>query len=72
MDNATLKIELARRILETESAELLNKLLLVFKSEQDDFAADLTDTQREEIEISRRQIKEGDTESWESIKKRLL
>jgi hypothetical protein len=72
MDTTSLKIELAKRILETESAELLEKLLQVFKNEEKDFAALLTEQEKEEIEISRRQIDDGETESWDSIKKRLL
>lgn len=72
MDTTSLKIELAKRILETESADLLEKLLQVFKNEDKDFADLLSDQEKKEIEISRRQIDNGETESWESIKKRLL
>jgi len=37
------------------------------KSDENDFWLDLTDDHKTEIEISRKQILEGDTEDWESI-----
>ena len=67
MDNQTLKIELTRLIQETESTDLLKKLLNDFKREKNDFWLELTDDQKAEIEISRKQVREGDTEDWESI-----
>lgn len=70
MDNKTLKIKLTRLILETESTELLERLLAELKSENKDFWLDLSEDQKTEIEISRKQIKNGETEEWDSIIKR--
>ncbi|MFO7845581.1 MAG: hypothetical protein R6V27_03395 [Balneolaceae bacterium] len=70
MDNKTLKIKLTRLILETESTELLERLLAELKSENKDFWLDLSEDQKTEIEISRKQIKNGETEDWDSIIKR--
>lgn len=71
MDNKTLKIELTRLILETESTELLKKLLADLKSEKRDFWLDLSEDQKTEIEISRKQVRNGETEDWDSIIKRV-
>lgn len=71
MDIQTLKIELTRLILETESTDVLKKLLTDLKKEKSDFWLDLTDDQKAEIEISRKQVQNGETEDWESIVKRV-
>ncbi|WP_103665189.1 hypothetical protein [Gracilimonas amylolytica] len=71
MDTKTLKIELTRLILETESHDLLNRILKELKKEKSDFWLDLTEEQKDEIEISRKQVKNGETEDWESIIKRV-
>lgn len=71
MDNQALKIELTRLILETESTDLLKKLLTDLKNEKRDFWSDLTEDQKAEIRISREQVKNGETEDWDSIIKRV-
>jgi hypothetical protein len=71
MDIQALKIELTQLILNTDSKDLLKKFLVEIKKENRDFAADLTDDQKKEIEISRKQVKNGETESWESIMNRI-
>ncbi len=71
MNIQSLKIELVKHILETESQELLDKILSTIKREQPDFWLELSEEQKAEIEISRKQIKNGETESWESVYKRL-
>jgi len=71
MDTKTLKIELTRLILETEDPDLLNRILKDLKKEKTDFWLDLSDDQKAEVEISREQIKKGETEDWDSIIKRV-
>jgi hypothetical protein len=71
MDTKTLKIELTRLILETENPELLNRVFNDLKKERTDFWQDLSDDQKAEVEISRKQIKNGETEDWDSIIKRV-
>ena len=71
MDTKTLKIELTRLILETEDPDLLNRILKDLKKEKADFWLDLSEDQKAEVEISREQIKKGETEDWDSIIKRV-
>ncbi len=71
MDTKTLKIELTRLILETENPDLLNRILKDLKKEKSDFWLDLSDDQKTEVEISRKQVKNGETEDWDSIIKRV-
>jgi hypothetical protein len=71
MDTKTLKIELTRLILETENPELLNRVFNDLKKERTDFWQDLSDDQKAEVEISRKQVKNGETEDWDSIIKRV-
>ena len=72
MDIQALKLELVRQILETESQELLDKVMRTLKKEEPDFWLELTDAEKQEIEISRKQIENGETESWDSVYKRLV
>jgi len=71
MDTKTLKIELTRLILETENPDLLNRILKDLQKEKTDFWLRLSDDQKAEVEISRKQVKNGETEDWESIIKRV-
>lgn len=65
------KIELAQIILNSQNEKLINKVKALIKSEEQDFWLDLTETQKEELEISRNQIKNGQVEEWQSLKKRI-
>jgi len=71
MDIKALKIELVKQILESESKELLDKIYAALKREEKDFWMDLSDDQKKEVEIGRRQVKNGETEDWESVLARL-
>ena len=71
MDTKTLKIELTRLILETDNHDLLIRILKDLKKEKTDFWLDLSDDQKAEVEISRKQVENGETEDWESIIKRV-
>ena len=71
MDTKTLKIELTRLILEIENPELLNRVFNDLKKERTDFWQDLSDDQKAEVEISRKQVKNGEIEDWDSIIKRV-
>ncbi len=72
MDIRTLKIELVKQILESESKELLDKLYSILKREDSDFWPELSADQKEEVEIGRRQVRNGETEDWEIVKERLM
>ena len=71
MDTKTLSIELIRLIREKENPDLLNRILKDLKKERTDFWLDLSDDQKAEVEISRKQVKNGETEDWDSIIKRV-
>lgn len=71
MDIQTLKIELVKQILELNSKESLDKVYAILKREEKDFWLELTDDQKIEIEIGRSQIKNGETEEWQTVLERL-
>jgi len=71
MDIQALKIELVKQILESESKELLDKIYATLKREEKDFWLELSDDQKKEVEMGRRQVKNGETEDWESVLERL-
>lgn len=72
MDLHVLKVELTKRIMEIESEDLLTKILNELIDAKNDFYDNLTEAQKMNIEKSRKQIREGDSESWEVLKKRYL
>lgn len=71
MNIQALKLELVSQILNTESRELLNTVWTMLKKEVPDFVSRLSEEDKNEIEISRKQIAKGQTESWESLYRRL-
>lgn len=71
MDIQTLKIELVKQILDSESIELLDKLYSTLKREDSDFWNELSADQKDEVEIGRRQVRNGETEDWEILRDRL-
>jgi len=54
-----------------KSTERLFSQYKVTDEERTDFWLDLSDDQKAEIEISRKQVKNGETEDWGSIIKRV-
>ena len=62
MDIQTIKSELVKGILQTNSKELLDKLYSTFKAESKevDFWNELTDAQKAEVELGLKQIKNGE------------
>ena len=71
MDIQLLKIELAKRILEIDSADVIQKLYRVLGKEDKGFWLGLTDVQKKEIELGLRQISDGETEEWSTFIKRV-
>ena len=65
MDIQSLKLELVKQILEVENMEMISKLFLTLKNEDKDFWLELTDSQKEEIELGLKQIQRGETEDWD-------
>ena len=71
LDLKSTKIELAQFILNSKNAALIQKINDFIKSESNDFWTELSDSQKQEVEISRKQILNGETENWESLRNRL-
>lgn len=71
MNIQALKLELVKKIIETESQELLDNIFKAIKKDQPDFLLELTDQEKTEIEMSRLQIQNGESESWKSVYERL-
>jgi len=71
IDLKSTKIELAQFILNSKNATLIQKINDFIKSESNDFWTELSDIQKQELEISRKQILNGETENWESLRTRL-
>lgn len=71
MDIQALKIELVKQILALESKELLDKIYTTLKKEEKDFWSALSADQKQEVEIGRKQVQNGETEDWESVLERL-
>lgn len=71
MDIQALKIELVKEILASERKELLDKIYAALTGDESDFWLELTADEREEVRISREQIRNGESEEWTDIYDRL-
>jgi len=71
MDIQTMKLELVRQILNLESRDLINTLLLTLKKENKEFQSELTDAQKREVELGLSQIEKGETEDWDGFLRRV-
>ena len=71
MDVQATKIELAQLLLNTENVSVLNKIKTILKTEKKDWWDELTDFQKEQIEIGENQIDNGEVISWEEVKKQM-
>lgn len=65
------KIKYAKAILETEDEALLARIGSLLKNETTDFWDELTPEQKADIELGIQQIKDGNSISWEDLKKKL-
>ena len=66
-----MKLELVRQILNLESRDLINTLLLTLKKENKEFQSELTDAQKREVELGLSQIEKGETEDWDGFLRRV-
>ena len=72
MDIQATKIELAQLLLNTDDISVLNKIKSIFKTEKKDWSHDLTNFQKEQIEIGEKEIANGEVVSWDDVKKQML
>ena len=71
MDIQASKIELAKLILSIENPALLKKISSFLKKETNDFALELTDIEKQEIEIATKLIDEGQSISFDDFLKKV-
>ena len=73
MDIQSIKSELVKGILQTNSKELVNKLYSTFKAESTevDFWNELTDAQKAEVELGLKQIKNGEYIEFDDFLKKV-
>jgi hypothetical protein len=71
MNIQTLKLELVKKILDINSPEILNSIHSALTQGDKDFWLDLTDDQKKEIAIGRRQVEKGETIDWDSLRERI-
>ena len=64
------KLELAKMILNTDSKKVLDKVKAVFDNEETDFWDELSDYQKETIEIAIKQADNGETVSHSQAMKK--
>ncbi|MCB9222740.1 MAG: hypothetical protein H6582_01080 [Crocinitomicaceae bacterium] len=71
MDVQASKIELAKLILNIENPSLLQKISNFLKKETKDFALELTDYEKQEIELAIKLIDQGHSTSYDDFLKKI-
>jgi hypothetical protein len=71
MDIQSTKIELAKFILGIENPGLIQKLMDFLKSESQDWHTELSDSEKEEIEIGLKQLDSGQRISFNDLMKKV-
>lgn len=71
MNLQSVKIELAKAILESENKDFINKLVDFMKTEQVDFWDELSQIQQEEINEGIEQLDRGERVSFETVLKKI-
>jgi len=67
MDIQLEKLELIKMLAETEDPAIIMSIRKIFKKEKKDWWDELTQQQKEEIELGIKQIERGEVVSYESI-----
>ncbi|CAD0001571.1 MULTISPECIES: hypothetical protein [Flavobacterium] len=70
MDIQLEKLELIKLLVDTEDPTILKSIRKIFKKEQKDWWDDLTDEQKEDLELSMQEFERGEVVGYESILKR--
>ena len=70
MDIQLEKLELIKLLADTENPAILKSIRKIFKKEKKDWWDDLTDQQKEELELSMEEFERGEVVSYESILQR--
>lgn len=70
MDIQLKKLELIKKIAETEDLAIIQSIQKIFTKKNKDWWDDLTDEQKEDLELSMQEFERGEVVSYESILKR--
>lgn len=70
MDIQLEKLELIKMLADTEDPAIIKSIQKIFKKKQKDWWDDLTDQQKEDLELSMHEFESGQVVSYESILKR--
>jgi predicted transcriptional regulator len=70
MDIQLKKLELIKKIAETEDLAIIQSIQKIFTKKKKDWWEDLTDAQKEEIEEGERQIERGEFVLYEDMMKK--
>jgi hypothetical protein len=71
MDLQTSKLELVKLIVNIENQNLIDKLIRVLKSEQEDFWLELTELEKQEIDLGIKQLNSGKRISLDDFMKKV-
>lgn len=71
MSIESMRKEVLKQILELENEAVLKIIYEALSQKRSDFWEELTSEQQKEILVARKQIANGQTEEWETLKKRL-
>ena len=70
MDIQLEKLELIKMLADTEDPAIIKSIRKIFKKEKKDWWEDLTEEQKEDLELSMEEFERGEVVSYESILKR--
>ncbi|GGE99983.1 hypothetical protein [Flavobacterium limi] len=70
MDIQLEKLELIKMLADTEDPAIIKSIRKILKKEKKDWWDDLTDAQKEDLELSMQEFERGEVVSYESILKR--
>ncbi|OXA92838.1 hypothetical protein [Flavobacterium hercynium] len=70
MDIQLEKLELIKKLVETEDPTIINSIRKIFSKKKKDWWDDLTETQKEEIKEGERQIERGEFVEYEEMMKK--
>jgi len=70
MDIQLEKLDLIKKLVETEDPTIINSIKKIFSKKKKDWWDDLSDEQKEEIKESERQIERGEFVSYEDLMKK--
>ncbi len=71
MDMQLEKLELIKKIEETNDSSIINSIKKIFISDKKDWWEELTEAQKFEIEEGEREIERGEFVIWEDVKKEI-